>query len=176
MKERKVTVNLTWANIFATILMVVLVLVSAILWLIIWGKPESFSPLSSLIFFGAFFLSIVVHELIHGMTWAHYTPEGWKSISFGIIWKMLTPYCHCDKPLKVRHYIIGALMPLFILGFAPLFIGFSLGLGWFVVYGVLMTCSAGGDILVAWKLRNEPAENTVLDHPTEAGCIVYEGM
>lgn len=176
MKERKVTINLTWANIFATVFMVVLSLVATILWIVIWGKPDSCSRLSILIFLGAFLLSVVAHELIHGITWAHYTPEGWKSISFGIIWKMLTPYCHCDKPLKVRQYIRGGLMPLYVLGLAPLFIGFCLGWGWFVVYGVLMTCSAGGDILVVWKLRKEPADNMVLDHPTEAGCIVYESI
>lgn len=43
---------------------------------------------------------IVVHELIHGATWAYYARHGWRSIRFGIAWKALTllPLCRAHVP------------------------------------------------------------------------------
>jgi hypothetical protein len=32
----------------------------------------------------------IMHELIHGITWAKYTKDGFKSIRFGVLWKFLT--------------------------------------------------------------------------------------
>jgi hypothetical protein len=36
-------------------------------------------------------IGIILHELIHGITWAKYTKDGFKSIRFGVLWKFLTP-------------------------------------------------------------------------------------
>ena len=69
---------------------------------------------------------IVVHELIHGLTWAYFAKKGFKSIRFGVFWEMLTPYCHCSEPLTVRQYCIGALMPLVVLGIIPLVLAYPL--------------------------------------------------
>lgn len=189
MRERKLTINLTWANIFSIILLAVTALVALILFRIIWeesttnifGLSEELAEAADLVFIVRLFLvviaylgGIIIHELIHGITWARYAPGGWKSISFGVMWKMLTPYCHCDKPLKVRHYVLGALAPLVALGILPIVTGLCFCSMAVLVYGIIFTSAAAGDILVVWKLRHEPAENTVLDHPTEAGCIIYE--
>jgi hypothetical protein len=35
-------------------------------------------------------IGIILHELIHGITWAKYTKDGFKSIRFGVLWKFLT--------------------------------------------------------------------------------------
>ena len=40
--------------------------------------------------------------------------------------------------------------------------------------GVIFIAAAAGDIMVVWRLRKENPENMVLDHPTEAGYLVYE--
>lgn len=40
--------------------------------------------------------------------------------------------------------------------------------------GIIFIASAAGDIMVVWKLRKENPNNTVLDHPSEAGYLVYE--
>lgn len=36
---------------------------------------------------------IVIHELIHGLTWGYFAKNCLKSIDLGMIWTMLTPYC-----------------------------------------------------------------------------------
>lgn len=188
MKERKLTVNITKANIFSIILMAAVAIPTIIVWILLWGKtgflfseekeaiqdaPWDFYS-KYFIFMALFVIGIVAHELVHGLTWAHYASKGWKTISFGVMWKMLTPYCHCDEPLQVRPYCIGALMPCLVMGIVPWMIGLCVGSLMLTTFGVLFIAAASGDILIVWELRNEPAHATVLDHPTEAGCIIYK--
>jgi len=191
MKERKLTISIVWANIFSIGFFAIIAIPTIILWNIMWGSTGFFpfhkgmsyeevntaltgSMIRTAIFVVAMIVGIVVHELIHGITWAHYAKGGLKTISFGIMWKMLTPYCHCNEPLKVRSYIIGALMPLIVVGILPWVIGLLLHSILVTALGVIFIVSASGDILVVWKLRNEKSTSTVLDHPTEAGCIIYD--
>lgn len=116
---------------------------------------------------------IVVHELVHGITWALYAKSGFRSIRFGVLWKMLTPYCHCKEPLTVRQYIIGALMPAIILGFAPAMLAMALGSAKLLVFALFFTVAAMGDFMIIHLIRNEPVGTMVLDHPSEAGCYVF---
>ena len=192
MKERKLTVSIVWANIFSLFVLAATAIPTAAIWYAVWGETSivpspdhrlADAELTAWVWhevmkFGIFAVAVIggvfVHEFVHGLTWACYTKNGWKSISFGFMWKMLTPYCHCSEPLKVRPYIIGALMPLVVVGIIPLIIGLCIGSFFTTFFGVFYVCGAAGDILIAWKLRHEPAENTVLDHPTECGCIIYE--
>lgn len=116
---------------------------------------------------------IVVHELIHGITWAMYAKSGFRSIRFGVLWKMLTPYCHCKEPLQVRHYMIGALMPAIILGFAPAVLAMALGSAKLLAFALFFTVAAMGDFMIIQLIRKEPAGTLVLDHPSEAGCYVF---
>jgi hypothetical protein len=81
-------------------------------------------------------IGIILHEL-HGITWAKYTKDGFKSIRFGVLWKFLTPYCHCKEPL-VKHYIIGGIMPAIVLGLFLLYYPLSLAM-YFVNFGIFFT-------------------------------------
>ncbi len=99
---RKVTINIVKANIFAIVLMVASAVVLIVPYCLIWGGKwktggverffDSFFS-NGVVFLVAMLVGVVVHELIHGITWACFAPSGWKSISFGVIWKRLTPYC-----------------------------------------------------------------------------------
>lgn len=125
------------------------------------------------VFLPAFILGIIAHELIHGITWALFSPAKWRDISFGFQVKTLTPYAHCKVPLKLRHYMLGALMPGLLLGILPFSIGLVLNNGMLAVGGFIFTFVACGDFWILYSLRNEPAEAMVKDHPKNAGCIVY---
>lgn len=176
MKERKETINLITANLFAIAIFFIAAIFFGVLFLLRWklaGHPQ-LQTHGGLFFYLALILGIAVHELIHGITWALLAPNRFKSISFGVIWKMLTPYCHCSDPLKVSHYILGALTPLIILGIIPAIISLiNLNPLWYL-YGILYISAAAGDIMVAWRIRHEDPQHLVLDHPTEAGYIIYE--
>lgn len=115
---------------------------------------------------------IVVHELLHGIIWSFFVPEGLRSIKFGIHWKFLAPYCHCKEPLKVRNYKTGIVMPLLVLGVIPAIAGITLGNGAFLVFGLVFTWVAGGDIISLFMLRKLNNDTYVSDHPDKMGFYV----
>lgn len=180
----QLTIDLIKANVFAILLMIPTVLIFGLPYSLIWGLRFNLSDIQSLtkilspelIGFGLLFvftLGIVLHELIHGIVWSRFTSNGFKSIRFGVLWKMLTPYCQCKEPLKVKEYIIGALMPAIIIGFIPGILAIIIGNFGLLIFGIIFTTAAGGDFMIINLLKNEDKDDYVQDHPSEAGCFIY---
>jgi hypothetical protein len=182
-KELKI-IDIKKANVYAVLMLVPIVLVFGLPYYFIW-EPELYMRdyLDSIGPFGImsgtfkiivfYLLGIVFHELIHGITWAFYAENGWKAIKFGVLWKVLTPYCHCKDPLKIKHYILGALTPAIVLGFIPSILSIIIGSIPLLIFGMIFIMAGGGDFMVVHLLRNEKTNNYVQDHPSEAGCYVY---
>lgn len=190
MRERKETISIVKANYWAVALLFAGAIVSCLYYFIIRGaegckvdvqsgfeigSAQWYGPLVGVLIFLVIMLGgTVFHELVHGCVWAHYAKQGWKSISFGVMWKYLAPYCHCSEPLLVPHYRRGALAPLFVVGILPVLLSpffHSLAL---LFFGIFFISGASGDLMVVWRLRKEDPANKVLDHPSEAGYLVYE--
>ena len=117
------------------------------------------------------FLGIVVHELVHGITFLLVLRKGYSHLSFGI--NMCCAYCHIDVPMKKRNYIIGAMMPLLLIGIVPWLVGTAVGSLLWMNLGAVMIGGAVGDMMILWSLRKEPADTMVYDHPTMPGYYVY---
>lgn len=183
----KLTVNLVWANVFGILIIIPIALIFGLPYYFIWGSfvtkqslkdiISNISPghfgLAVLLLFLILILGIILHELIHGLTWARYTSKGLKSMKFGVLWTMLTPYCHCKEPLIVKQYIIGAIAPAIVLGLIPAIISIIIGNLGLLIFGMFFTMAAGGDFLIINLLRKEKMDNFVQDHPSEAGCFIY---
>jgi hypothetical protein len=131
-------------------------------------------PFALLIFAAVFLAGVVLHELVHGVAWKLASGKPWSAISFGFNVAGLTPYAHCSEPMKARAYRIGAFAPALLLGILPATIGLLSGNAWPFVYGILFLVAAAGDFLILWLLRGVPGDRQVEDHPTRAGCYVYE--
>jgi len=119
----------------------------------------------------------VVHEGIHGLTWSLFAKNHLADIEFGFMKEYLTPYCTCLCPLERRGYLIGTLAPLVVLGLIPTAVGIAVGSFAWTMIGLVMTLAAGGDVLVAIMLlrhKSDAGECLVYDHPTQAGCVVFE--
>lgn len=138
--------------------------------------PEIDSPIYGLIFIVSIFLSIVVHELIHGFFWGLSAKNHYKSISFGVIWESFNPYCTCNEPLGKVSYIIGSMMPGVILGIIPCIISIVIRNVLLLCFGVLGIIGAGGDLLVIILILKHKAKGKTiyLDHPTEIGLVCFE--
>lgn len=121
----------------------------------------------------SFMGGIVLHELVHGITWAIFCKKGFKSIRFGIMWEYMAAYCHCKEPLKVKYYLLGAIMPAILIGFIPAFYGLIVGKLSFLVFGIYFTLAAVGDYMVIDLLRKENKNDYVQDHPSAPGCYIY---
>ena len=130
--------------------------------------------LNLLIFAGLVIGSIVVHELIHGLTWMLVGKKPFSAVNFGIQWQTLTPYAHLKEPIEVNVYRAGGFMPGFILGILPFIFSLITGNQGSLWFGVIQTAAASGDWLILLVLRKVQSGTLVEDHPTRAGCYVYE--
>jgi len=122
----------------------------------------------------AVLLGVVVHELIHAVSWMIFGNKPFSAIKFGFQWKTITPYAHLTEPVEIKAYRIAGFMPGFILGILPYFLSLVLGDGNLFWFGLVHTAAAGGDWLILWLIRNVKAGMLVEDHPTNAGCYVLE--
>ena len=178
--SKKVVIDIVKANVFGVVLMVVSAILFLVPFFLIWKDRKPISTM--LVEFGdsipvllvLMFVGIVVHELIHGLTWAYFAKNGWKSISFGVMWKMLTPYCHCDEPMSIPGYMCGAMMPCIVLGVIPAVAALFIGSLPLLAWGVFFIAAAGGDIWMTWLLTKENPKSMVLDHPSEAGFYILD--
>ena len=184
-RKTEITVTVAQANVRALAFILPILVLYSLPYLLLWHGQFSWDNLKE--FAGAYrdnlvyypFLTVavivvgvVVHELLHGITWALFCKNGLRSISFGIHWKLLTPYCHCKEPLLLKHYLLGGLMPGFILGLLPAVYGLATGhFGWWM-FGLFFSIAAAGDLLIVWMLRGQHRKALVLDHPEKIGCYV----
>jgi len=119
-------------------------------------------------------ISIPIHELLHGLGWMLFCKNGKKSISFGVIWKYLTPYCHCSEPLSIGRYCFGTLVPCMILGLIPAIAALFSGSVVLLAVGVFNILAAGGDLTIVCMLIKYIGKKVlILDHPSECGCAVF---
>ena len=183
-KKDKLTINLVWANLFGILMIFPVGLLFGLPYYLLW-KPQmniiqlldnssiQEAGLGLILFIGILVSGIVLHELIHGIIWAKFAKRGFKSIKFGVLWTMLTPFCHCKELLNVRQYIIGAIAPAILLGIVPSIVAIMIGNPGLLLFGMFFTIAAAGDILIINLLRKENSSDLVQDHPSEAGCYIY---
>lgn len=127
------------------------------------------NPLSILL---GFAVLIVLHEGTHAIGWKVASGLPWSAFTFGFAWRALAPYCHAKEPMGVTAYRIGGILPLLITGLIPWLIGLALGDAVITTLGTLLIAGAVGDIYVLWSLRNVPSSARVIDHESNAGCVV----
>lgn len=126
-----------------------------------------------LVMLAAFIFLIIAHEAVHAIGWKFASGLPWSAFTFGVVWQALAPYCHATKPMQLRPYRIGAALPGIVTGVVPWLLGLLLQDPTLTIISAVMISAAVGDIYVLWTLRGLPAGTEVLDHPNQAGCIVY---
>ena len=169
---QKKTISMLEANLLAIALFVVVGAMLCIPYYYLYGAKELASWSTIFPWFLLLLLvGIVVHELVHGITWLLLTHKGFSHLSFGFLSGGV--YCHIDVPLLKKQYVIGALMPLLLVGIVPTLVAFCTGSLLWLLLGIVFIVSAVGDMMIVWTIRKESADVLVYDHPSEAGCYVY---
>ena len=122
-------------------------------------------------------VSTIVHEGLHGLGYLPSVKNPSKEIEFGFIKEMLTPYCVCNALLRKHQYLIGLLMPFFVLGVCVSILGIVFGSLTLLISGSFQIMCAGGDLLVAYlTIWNRSKKKDVLyhDHPTQCGVVMFD--
>jgi hypothetical protein len=156
-----------WVWILSVVLLILPLALYALFHPLSWGEMFNFQTVIWLI------ALVVVHEGIHAIAWKVSSGLPWSKFSFGIDKKSLSPYCHADAPMDVRAYRIGGGAPLVLVGIVPFIYAILVGSSMWALLSAVMISAAVGDIYVLWSLRNVPDGALCLDHPSQAGCIIY---
>jgi hypothetical protein len=185
-RQEELTIDPVKANLVSILLTIPIAILMCIPYYLIWSEKytvnsikayieinKSWLTYSGAIIIGVMIIGIVLHELVHGITWARYAKEGFRSIRFGVLWKSFTPYCHCKEPLSIKHYMIGGIMPAIVLGVIPFIVALVMGKLPLLLFGLFFTTAAAGDFMIIYTLRNEKMDDLVQDHPSRIGCFVF---
>lgn len=176
--KKDLTVSVLKANIMAFIIMLPFMAVFAWLYYTVNSTGEIvISSKLSILLLPIFLCLIVLHELIHGITWGIFAEKHFHSIEFGVIWSALTPYCTCSEPMKRWQYILGGAMPTLVLGGGVGVVAVVTGQLMLLLLSELMILSGGGDFLIILKIllyRSGEKETVYYDHPYECGVVVFE--
>jgi hypothetical protein len=106
--------------------------------------------------------------------WALFAKKPLSVFKLGFQWKSITPYAHCKEPMDIQPYRVGSFAPGLLLGILPWMASLFTGDILLFLFGLLYTIAAGGDFLILWIIRNVKPGTLVEDHPTNAGCYVFE--
>jgi hypothetical protein len=156
-----------WVWILSVVLLILPLLLFAMLHPFQWSGAFNLQTILYLI------VLVIAHEGIHAIAWKVASGLPWSQFSFGIDKKSLSPYCHADAPMDVRAYRIGGAAPLILVGILPFLLSLLNGDSMLAFLSAVMISAAVGDIFVLWTLRNVRDGSLCLDHPSQAGCIVY---
>ena len=177
-KETDLSIPLWKANIYSFPIFILSLIITVFPYSFLWGTERVYSKFSStsnfLLLILIFVIGIVLHELIHAISWVTFAKIPFSKIKFGFNVKSLSPYAHCGEPVTAKVYRIALLTPAIILGIIPISISFVSGSVWFFVAGLLFTVTACGDFLIFWLIRKVKNNQLVADHPERAGCKVVE--
>lgn len=175
-RRENLTVSAVKANLLGIVAGLIPGIPFAVIYLIVTrGVITEVSEIWYMLFFPVFIVSIIVHELLHGVGWSVFAEGHFKSIAFGVIWQMLTPYCTCKVPLRKGHYITGLLLPAVILGIVPCVLACIFCSIELLFFGGLMLICAGGDLLIFVLILRTKLKGDVLflDHPTDIGLAAF---
>ena len=175
---RDLSVSFARVHLLALPLLPLLVVpILAPYWLV-WGwgpVPEGFKQfVHPLAFFPVVLGSIVVHELLHGLGFIWFGRVPWRQIRFGVKWKGLVAYAVAVSPVTAKAYRLAGSFPGLMLGVLPGLGAIITGNGWLLIYGLLMTISAVGDLIILWNTRSIDCDALVLDRSDRAGCWVLD--
>lgn len=172
--KRDFSISMARANVVVMFIAGPVVVLQFVIFSMMHGTGKMEVTWNFIFLFAVILLGVIVHELIHGISWVIFGRKPFSSIKFGFQWKTLTPYAHLKEPVEVNAYRIGAFMPGFILGILTYILSILLADGNLFWFSLIHTSAAGGDWLILWLIRSVKIGTLVEDHPTNAGCYVIE--
>ncbi len=172
--KRDLSISMERANIVVLFISIPVVILQFALFSFLHGPEKMESTWNFILLLALIVIGVLVHELIHGITWAIFGHKPFSAIKYGFQTKTLTPYAHLKEPVEVNAYRIGAFMPGLVLGIFTYVISLVLGDGNLFWFSLVHTSASGGDWLILWLIRHVKAGTLVEDHPSNAGCYVIE--
>jgi len=80
-------------------------------------------------------VGVIFHELIHGIFYVRNSKNGFKSIKFGMVVEKFYAYCESKEIIRTKQFIVGLVMPMFLLGITSAIISIIIGNAWVLLFG-----------------------------------------
>ena len=173
-KEKDVTITSGKAMTLGVLYALPFVIVFGLLYRFLLIERAHLSEVGGLSFYIMFIviiaISVVIHELLHGIGWAISSGKGWNVVRFNI--NAMMPSCACKVALEKKQYLIGVLTPCVILGIGSVLFVFIYPGTISLLTMLVNFIAAGADLVIALNVLKEK-ESLIVDHPTEAGYITF---
>jgi len=138
-------------NIAAILFMIIGILLTIV---VFWGNVTiNIGPLGASLYLLSFLVFVVIHELLHGITFVLFSKNKWSTMKFGISVKSGVAYCISLVPVKLPRAKLSLMMPIYAVCL-PIYIyaiitnDFALA-----ILGVLLASGSVGDFYYMWKLH-----------------------
>lgn len=168
--KRDLSISMAWANVLVMFISLPVVPLQFAIFILLHGMEALEPTWNSVALILVVLLGVVIHELIHGISWVILGHKPFSAIQFGFQWKTFTPYAHLKEPIDVNAYRLGGFLPEFIPGILAYILSLVFSDGNLFWFSLVHTSAAGGD----WLIRKVQAGTQVEDHPTHAGRYVLE--
>lgn len=175
-KKKNVIISSKKATVLGGMSVLPLVIIFAVIYRLTLVERAHLTELSGpgfyIILVAIITISIVVHELLHGVGWALSSGKGWNIVRFNISGFM--PSCACKMALSKGKYLFGVLFPLIVLGGGSILFLFVYPGTVSILTMAVNIVAAGADVLIAMKVITDTRKNVLIaDHPTEAGYVAF---
>ena len=176
--NRKISFEPKAATRWGILVAIASLIVGLIPYWMLWGENPFRLALETtgyLGLIGIFVAGIVIHELIHGLTWKLAGRLNWDAIEFGFMWQAFAPYAHAKGAMTAGAYRLGTIMPGLLTGLLPVLVGTIWALPVWAGYGAFFLSAAAGDILVYLRMLPVDRSRMVIDSPTDIGAEFVDG-
>ena len=168
-------------NVYALIIVGIGVVLTLVLFSIIGITKFTFNPLGTGLFLVSFLVFIVVHELLHGLSFILFNRSKLSDVKFGIVLKSGMAYCISTVPVKVDAARLSLMMPVYVVCIPLYIVGVVIGNMYLCLLAILFFSGSAGDLYYMWKLRNTNKNHYMFEKmPTksgyEVGYLLYEKL
>ncbi|HIY01779.1 MAG TPA: DUF3267 domain-containing protein [Candidatus Blautia faecipullorum] len=173
-KEKDVTISSGKAMVLGLLYALPFVIIFGLLYRFLLIESAHLTEVGGLSFYIMFIViiavSVVIHELLHGLGWALSSAKGWNVVHFNI--NAMMPSCACKAALNKKQYLIGVLTPFVILGLGSVLFVFIYPGTISLLTMMVNFIASGADLVIAFNVLKEQ-DSLLIDHPTEAGYIKF---
>ncbi|WP_332650781.1 DUF3267 domain-containing protein [Lysinibacillus sp. 54212] len=117
---------------------------------------------------------IILHEACHLLGFVLFGKTPFRSLSYGVDFEKGMAYATTSQPLPNYAMKKALLLPFWVTGVIPTFIGFWLNNNTVILVGAFLIAGAVGDIAMYKELRKFSKHAKVQDDPKEPKLYVYD--
>ena len=161
-KYYKFNLDMVWANVIATIVLVV----SAVVFLFF---DRTYQMDINIIIYMVLYLAL--HEVFHGIAFSIYAKDV-KNIKYGAALEKGVFYAMCQERINKKAIVVSLLFPFIFLTVIALPIGVLIHSENLIILALINFSGATGDLFMVNLIRKMPNDIEYIDYDNSVGCYL----